>query len=77
MVMALDKNKEQIKDIYAAVIRQALVDWQHACKKDNRENASKKRRIKDFFKSDWGKQILDVLELDFKIINDKYSIFKN
>lgn len=65
-------NKQEVKTLYAAIVRQALVDWKHAIKSNNQ---GRKNEIKRFFQSDWGKIILDVLEIDIRIINDKYHIF--
>lgn len=70
--MVMSKNKTDVKRVYAAIIRQALDDWKQACKKDDR---GRKNEIRRFFRSDWGKSILDVLGIDMKIINDKYHIF--
>ena len=67
----MSSNKTDVKRVYAAIIRQALDDWKAAYKKDDR---SAKREIRRFFKSEWGNHILEVLEIDFKIINDKYHI---
>ena len=64
-------DKAAVKSIYAAIVRQALDDWKNACKHDDR---AAKMEIRSFFNSDWGKAILDVLELDFKIINAKFHI---
>lgn len=65
-------KKQEVKTLYAAILRQALVDWKQAIKNNNQ---GRKNEIKRFFKSDWGKTILDVLELDIRIFNDKYHIF--
>lgn len=70
----MSKNKTEAKRIYAAIIRQALDDWKQAVKKDDR---SAKREIRRFFRSEWAETILDVLELDFKVINDKYHIINS
>lgn len=64
-------DKQAVKTIYAAIVRQALDDWKLACKKDDR---GQKNEIRRFFRSGWAETILDVLELDFKVINDKYHI---
>lgn len=68
----LNGIKADVKSLYAAIVRQALVDWKRAVKRDDR---GAKNEIRRFFRSDWGKIILDTLELDFKVINDKYHIF--
>jgi hypothetical protein len=73
-VVVMSKNKTDVKRVYAAIIRQAQDDWKQACKNDNR---SMKNEIRRFFRSDWGMHILDILEIDIKIINDKYQILKN
>lgn len=70
----MSKNKTDVKRVYAAIIRQALDDWKQACKKDDR---GRKNEIRRFFQSEWAETILDVLELDFKVINDKYHIINS
>ena len=64
-------DKQAVKTIYAAIVRQALDDWKVACRHDDR---ARKAEIRRFFNSEWGKGILDVLELDFKVINTKFNI---
>ena len=69
----MNRDKADVKMLYAAIIRQAIKDWKYACRKDNR---SMKNEIRRFFRSDWGMHILDILEIDIRIINDKYQILK-
>ena len=69
----MNRDKADVKMLYAAIIRQAIIDWKTACRKDNR---SMKNKIRRFFRSDWGMHILDILEIDIRIINDKYQILK-
>jgi len=69
----LNRDKADVKMLYAAIIRQAIIDWKTACKTDNRKL---KRDVRNFFKSEWCALILDVLNLDIRIINDKYDIIK-
>lgn len=64
-------DEKMVKTLYAAIIKQALDDWLNAQKRDDR---AMKRDIKRFFNSDWAKRILDVLELDYRIINAKFHI---
>ena len=66
-------EKTELKSLCAAIVRQAIVDWKTACKTDN---CKLKRDVRNFFKSEWAQQILDVLNLDIRIINDKYQILK-
>lgn len=67
----MNQNKDAIRGLYAAIIRQAINDWKRACR---RKDAYEQREIQRFFKSEWGQHILETLNIDFKIINDKYNI---
>ena len=89
VVVIVNKDEASVKMLYAAIIRQALVDWKSTEKKINKVRLpetyedhqkiilylSRKDEIRRFFRSDWGMHILDILEIVIRIINDKYHIF--
>lgn len=73
----LKENKKYVTDVYTGIITQALRDWEMAERGEKIESKKPfaiKREIRQFFRSEWGKQIIDVLELDFKTINNKLHI---
>lgn len=67
----MNRDKAEVRSVYAAIIKQSIYDWEKA---KAERNIGRQMEIRKFYRSEWAKIILHALELDINIINDKYNI---
>ena len=62
--------KQDVQRVYAGIISQMVTDLEHPTEKE----LSMRLDVYDFLHSDWGKTVLDVLELDYETIDKRVKL---
>lgn len=54
----------EIKDLLAAIVRRAIIDWRNLCEGGTERNDTNFKELENFFTSNFYYSICDVLDLD-------------
>ena len=64
--------KQDVKRLYAGILAQAVTDLEHP--NPAAKELTMRLEVEDFLRSDWGRSIMDVLDLDYTTVANRMNL---